>query len=49
MDNGYMHISEAPGLGVDVDEKVAAKYPLPDKFNYNWTQVRMKDGTPIRP
>jgi mannonate dehydratase len=49
MDNGYMHINEAPGLGVDVDEKVAAKYPLPKKFNYNWTQVRMKDGTPIRP
>lgn len=48
MENGYMHINEAPGLGVEVDEKLAAKYPLPP-FNYNWTQVRKKDGTPIRP
>jgi mannonate dehydratase len=45
---GFMHINEAPGLGVDVDEKAAAKYPLP-KFNPNWTQVRKRDGTPIRP
>ena len=48
MNNGYMLVNEAPGLGVEVNEKIAAKYPLP-KFNYNWTQVRKKDGTPIRP
>ncbi len=49
MKNGYMHINEAPGLGVDVDEKLAAKYPLPDKFDFNWTQLRRNDGTPVRP
>ena len=49
MDNGYMLVNEAPGLGVEVNEKLAAKYPLPEKFDYNWTQVRKKDGTPIRP
>ncbi len=49
MKDGYMYVNEAPGLGVDVNEKLAAKYPLPDKFNYNWTQVRKKDGTAIRP
>lgn len=49
MKNGYMFVNEAPGLGVDVNEKLAAKYPLPEKFDYNWTQVRQKDGTPIRP
>jgi mannonate dehydratase len=48
MNNGYMIVNEAPGLGVEVNEKLAAKYPLPE-FNYNWTQVRKKDGTPIRP
>ena len=48
MDNGYMIINEAPGLGVDVNEKLAAKYPLPE-FNYNWTQLRKNDGTPVRP
>jgi mannonate dehydratase len=48
MDNGYMHINEAPGIGVDVNEELAKKYPLPP-FNYNWTQLRKKDGTPVRP
>ena len=48
MDNGYMHINEAPGIGVDVNEELAKKYPLPP-FNYNWTQLRKRDGTPVRP
>lgn len=48
VENGFIHVNEAPGLGIDVDEKEAAKYPLP-KFNYNWTQVRKNDGTAIRP
>jgi mannonate dehydratase len=26
-ESGYMHPGEAPGLGVDIDEKLAAKYP----------------------
>jgi mannonate dehydratase len=46
--NGYMFVNEAPGLGIDIDEKAAAKHPLPE-FNYNWTQVRKADGTPVRP
>ncbi|MHA7830248.1 MAG: enolase C-terminal domain-like protein [Flagellimonas sp.] len=45
---GYMYVNEAPGLGVDINEKLAKKYP-PVKYNYNWTQVRAQDGTPIRP
>jgi len=48
MKNGFMHIVEKPGLGVDIDEKEAAKYPLP-AFDYNWTQLRKNDGTPVRP
>ncbi len=46
--NGYMHVNEAPGLGIDINEDLAKKYP-PVKYNYNWTQVRTKDGTPVRP
>jgi mannonate dehydratase len=46
--NGYMFVNEAPGLGIDIDEAAAAKHPLPE-FNYNWTQVRKADGTPVRP
>lgn len=49
MKDGYMIINEAPGLGVDVNEELALKYPLPDKNNYNWTQLRKRDGTTIRP
>jgi mannonate dehydratase len=47
--DGYMFINEAPGLGVDVNEKLAAKYPLPDVQLNNWTQVRKNDGTITRP
>ena len=48
MDNGYMHVNDKPGLGVEVNETLAAKYPLPE-FDYGWTQVRRRDGTPVRP
>lgn len=49
MENGYMHVNEAPGLGVDINEEEAAKYPIPEKQLNDWTQVRALDGTPIRP
>jgi mannonate dehydratase len=48
MEKGYMFVNEAPGLGIDIDEEKAKKYALPH-FNYNWTQVRKPDGTPVRP
>jgi mannonate dehydratase len=48
IENGYLFVNEAPGLGIDIDEEKAKKYPLPH-FNYNWTQVRKVDGTPVRP
>ena len=49
VENGFMYVNEAPGLGVDIDEKAAAKYPIPENANNNWTQVRKNDGTAIRP
>ena len=49
VENGYMYVNEVPGLGVDINEKEAAKYPLPDKQLNNWTQLRKNDGTIIRP
>jgi mannonate dehydratase len=48
VEKGYMFVNESPGLGIDIDEEKAKKYPLPD-FDYNWTQVRKADGTPVRP
>ncbi len=46
MKNGYMYVNEAPGHGVDINEKEAAKYPITTKSNW---QVRKRDGTIIRP
>ena len=48
MDNGYMFVNEAPGFGIDIDEKAAAKYPLPAEPWYR-PIVRRPDGTPVRP
>ena len=49
VENGFMYVNEAPGLGVDIDEKAAAKYPIPENVNTDWTQLRKNDGTTIRP
>jgi len=46
--NGYMYVNEAPGFGVDINEKLAAKFPLPDHPGY-WSPVRRPDGTAVRP
>jgi mannonate dehydratase len=49
---GYMLAREAPGLGIEVDEKLAAKFPIPPgppNFDYSWGTTRRKDGTIIRP
>ncbi|WP_257658485.1 enolase C-terminal domain-like protein [Parapedobacter lycopersici] len=46
MDNGYMSVNEVPGIGVDINEKEAAKYPIHTRSNW---QVRKADGTIIRP
>lgn len=50
--DGYMLASDAPGHGVDVDEKLAAKFPFPPgppNFDYSWGTTRRRDGTVIRP
>lgn len=49
VENGYMYVNEAPGLGVDINEKVAAKFPIQEVQLNNWTQLRKNDGTVIRP
>ena len=46
--DGFIFVNEAPGLGVDINEELAKKYP-PVVYNYNWTQLRAIDGTPARP
>jgi mannonate dehydratase len=46
--NGYMYPNDRPGLGIDIDEKLAAKYPCQDQVEF-WTQTRWPDGSPARP
>jgi len=46
MNKDYMSVNEVPGLGVDINEKEAAKYPIGTKSNW---QVRKNDGTIITP
>jgi len=52
IENGYMLATEAPGLGIEVDETLAAKFPFPPgppHFDYSWGTTRRRDGTVIRP
>lgn len=48
---GYFHVSDRPGFGVDMDEKLAAKFPVSDDppFPYRWGNVRRRDGTVVKP
>jgi mannonate dehydratase len=46
--NGYMYANGKPGLGIDIDESLAARYPCED-FVEDWTQARLPDGSPARP
>jgi mannonate dehydratase len=46
--NGYMYANDGPGLGIDIDERLAAKYPPQDEVEF-WTQTRLPDGSPMRP
>ena len=45
---GYMYPNDRPGLGIDVDEELAARYPCKDQVE-QWTQTRLPDGSPSRP
>ncbi|MDD3367913.1 MAG: enolase C-terminal domain-like protein [Lachnospiraceae bacterium] len=42
--DGYVYGNELPGLGVDIDEKEAAKYPCDHPVTL-WTQTRNSDGS----
>lgn len=46
--NGYLYVNEQPGFGVDINEELAARYPLPENPGF-WTPVRRRDGTAVRP
>jgi mannonate dehydratase len=55
MKDGYLYANDAPGWGIEVNEKAAAKYPFGtgergerQRLNGGWGEVRRRDGTVIR-
>jgi len=52
--DGYLWASDAPGWGIEVDEKLAAKYPFGSNdgaranLNGGWGDLRLPDGTVIK-
>lgn len=42
--DGYVYANDKPGLGVDIDEAEAAKYPCENTVTI-WTQTRKRDGS----
>jgi mannonate dehydratase len=49
--DGYYWVSDRPGLGIELDEKLAAKFPIEDDppFDLEWGGVRRKDGGVAKP
>ena len=49
--DGSLFASDVPGFGIDINEKLAAKFPYPETptFNHRWGDTRRRDGTVIRP
>lgn len=46
--NGYLYPNDRPGLGVDLDEAAAARFPHKPQVE-QWTQARRPDGGLARP
>ncbi|MDF2569974.1 MAG: Galactonate dehydratase [Sporomusa sp.] len=42
--DGYVYANDKPGLGIDINEAEAAKYPCENTVT-TWTQTRLIDGT----
>ena len=50
MKNGYLYANDAPGWGIEIDEKAAAKKPFDANraLNGGWGEVRLPDGQIIK-
>ncbi len=49
--DGYYYASDKPGFGIDIDPKLAAKFPITDDppFDMSWGTLRRRDGTIVKP
>ena len=48
VEDGYLYPNDKPGLGIDINEELAAKYPCQDIVE-QWTQTRLPDGGAAQP
>jgi mannonate dehydratase len=46
--DGYVYLSDKPGIGIEVDETAAVKFP-PVDMDFSWLYSRIADGTAVRP
>ena len=49
--DGYYHANLQAGLGIDLNEKLAARFPIRDDppFDMHWGNLRRRDGTVVKP
>ncbi|HVV99286.1 MAG TPA: enolase C-terminal domain-like protein [Planctomycetaceae bacterium] len=49
--DGYYHANDRPGFGIDLDEKLAARFPVDDDppFDLRWGTLRRRDGASTKP
>ena len=47
--DGFMWSNGEPGLGIDINEELAAKYPHNEEGTGHFDNVRRADGTVVRP
>ncbi|MBM3998953.1 MAG: starvation-sensing protein RspA [Planctomycetes bacterium] len=49
--DGYYFANDRPGLGIDIDEKRAAEFPIQEDppFDMNWGNLRRRDGSITKP
>lgn len=49
--NGYYYANDLPGWGIDLDESLAARFPIQDEpgFDMHWGNTRRRDGTVVKP
>jgi mannonate dehydratase len=51
LSGGYYHASDKPGFGIDLNEQLAARFPIRDDppFDLNWGNLRRRDGSSTKP
>lgn len=49
--DGYYWANDRPGLGIDIDEELAARFPIEDDppFDLDWGNLRRRDGASTKP